>query len=410
MKIDIIKINQDGNVFYVGKILARDLINIATTKVRGSLSSEKFNTYLEEIDSIIRDEINEGNIWYLKDSIEDVNIQRKKSKERLQEIGNYINRANSIFPNSIIINLSMREAPIEDKDIDINQLIQITDNSLYFDETKVVANIIDGQHRLGGFEYANNIYLDKYELIVTIMIGLEPAQQAELFATINGKQKAVNKSVLYDLSSMTENEYSMSVTAHLITSWFNVNEKSPLRNKIKMLGEGEGTISQAAMIEAIVPLIKEKNISFNDAEEINKVLPVLNEEFKKQDSKIIIKFLYDYFKCFKEVFPYEWEYNVRQNDIKKYILNKTTGISGILMAFSNVYSYQNYINDFSYNTLVILIEKLVGKIDFTSEIYKGGSKDIQKKLANDISKILFKTDDLYKYRYQMIQKLREKAL
>lgn len=325
---------------------------------------------------------------------------------RLKDIGGYISKANSIFPNSIIINLSLRnndESKNSENEDDLKKYIKVYDDEIDFDEKYVVANIIDGQHRLGGFEYTDQANLDKYEMIVTIMIGLEPAQQAELFGTINGKQKSVNKSVLYDLSAMTENEYTVSVTAHLITTWFNISEKSPLYNKIKMLGVGEGTISQAAMIESLVPLMKKKNIKISKEFTDNMILPIFLREFNKKNSKKIIKQLYDYFKCFKEIFPEEWEYEMKNGDKNKYILNKTTGITGILIAYTTIYCYQYYNSDFSYRNLYSLISKLKEKdMDFSSQAYIGGSKQLQKNLAVNIILKIFNKEEIVEFRNNFI--------
>jgi DGQHR domain-containing protein len=382
MKLPIIEINQNDNIFYITKMCARDLMGIATTKVRKSYSPDMHQNYLNEVDERIRTKISEGDIWYLKDLSEDANVQRNDSKKRLKEIGEYISKSNSLFPNAIIVSLNLR-----DPEDEIEKVLKIENNVIEFDEKKVVMTIIDGQHRLGGFKYSDDVdfYLNNFELVVSLMVNLDVAIQAELFATINGKQKPVNKSILYDLSELSEDEYSEILTAHLIVKWFNVDKKSPLHGMIKMLGTGEGTISQSAFIDALLPLLEERNMNSE-----NKIMPVFSKYYKNKDSKTIMRYLFNYFKCFKEIFPDEWNYKSNTSDSKRYILNKTTGISGILFAFPTIFAYMKLKGDTSYEFLQDLIFRLkTNNFDFSSEKYGGGSKSIQNTLADDILDTIF---------------------
>lgn len=407
MRINVIKVNQNDNIFYVGKMKAKDLIKIATTKVRSAKSLDEYSNYLNEIDESIRERIDEGDVWYLKNLGEDPNIQRRESKKRLTEIGEYITKPDSLFPNSIIVNLTLKDPGEIDN---ISSYIRIYDGYIDFDENNVIASIIDGQHRLGGFKYTSgseeekDYYLEKYELIVTIMIGLEIPQQAELFGTINGKQTPVNKSILYDLRGVSEKEYTELVTAHLIIKWFNIHDKSPLRGKIKMLGSGEGTISQSALVDSIMPLIEDKKIKFNELNyKSNLLIPIFRKCYLENDTGYIMKNLYNYFRAFKYVFPEEWNYKLNRSDKKKYILNKTTGIGAILIAYPTIYCYLYSEHDYSYEMLVKLIEKLKNKgLEFTSDKYKGGSKQTQKDLAIDILQTLFFDDEMVNYQKNFI--------
>jgi hypothetical protein len=65
----------------------------------------------------------------------------------------------------------------EESDKTIDDFIYVKDNKLYFDESNVDVCIIDGQHRLGGFKYADDCFKDRYEMIVTFLIGLTPTEQ-----------------------------------------------------------------------------------------------------------------------------------------------------------------------------------------------------------------------------------------
>lgn len=379
MKINTISVKQNDNIFYIGKMKALDLVRIATTKIRKPRTSSDYHAFLNEVDSIVSTEIKAGDVWYLKKmDLENENVQRQQSLERLKNIGKDIMKINNIFPNAIICNIS----PLDDNK-DLGEIIKISENTIEFDENLVEFSIIDGQHRLGGFNYTNNIdeYLRKYEMVVSILIGLKPAQQAELFATINGKQKPVSKSVLYDLSSMTEEEYTEQVMAHLITTWLNVTETSPLYSKIKMLGNGEGTISQAAMIEAIQPLFSDKKYKIDFDK------PVLRDLFLKKDTKKIVQLLFDYLKCFISFFEKQ-DYNDEKHEI--YI--KSTGVCGLLKAFPTIYLrvYDDTIDrNENVKKLYDLINKKMKGFVPLSRVYPGGGGTVQKQFAQDVIDFLF---------------------
>lgn len=396
MKIPIIKISQNGNTFYVGKILAADLLKVATSKIRRNYSTQESQGYLNEIDKKVRSEIEKGSIWYLKDVLVDPNVQRRQSEKRLKEIGEYLSSSDAIYPNSIIINLASR-----DDNKKAEELVKISDNEISYDDKEIVVTVIDGQHRLGGFRYCELANLpDNFELLVTIMIGLEISQQAELFGVINGRQVPVSKSILYDLSELSEQDYTEVVTAHLISKWFNINKQSPLFGKIKMLGYGEGTISQAAFIDALLPLIAKPQRLVSD----NILIPVLRETYLKKDDKDIIKKLYDYFKAFKEIFFIEWNYETHLTDKIKYILTKSTGISGLFFAYPTFYCYLHAKQDFQFSTIYSLIEKLKAKnFDFSSKKYGGGGVQVQRQLCNDMLAIIFEGQNIASMRREYIE-------
>lgn len=385
IKIPILKINQNENSYYLGKIKVKDLASIATNKIRRTYDKQKLKGYFIDIDNQITNEIQQGNIWYLKDILSDPNIQREQSKERIYEIAEYLSKENTLFPNSIIINLSSI-SPNED----INKLIKIDAEFLEFDSSKVVATVIDGQHRLAAFNYISDSQLkkrlmDSFELIITIFVGLEVPQQAELFATINGKQKPVNKSILYDLSELSEEEYTELMTAHLIVKWFNVTENSPWFGMIKMLGAGEGMVSQAAFVDGLLPLFEETTVKSN-----SKRIPIFRLLFLKKEEKKIISILYNYFKTIKEFFPNEW-------NNPEYILTKTTGLGAMLKLIPSIYYYLHSTNsEYNIHDYVSLINKLEG-FDFKSIKYSGGGEALQNQLFLDLKKRIFQEIDIEKF-------------
>jgi DGQHR domain-containing protein len=115
-------------------------------------------------------------------------IQRGLSKKRLKEIGQYLQGNVSgppILPNAIIVSLS------EDSYFENNEIHIVN-------RPTAEAFVLDGQHRLWAFDnqWAGDIDL---EIIVSAFIDLEDSYKALIFKTINGEQKKINPSLVYDL-------------------------------------------------------------------------------------------------------------------------------------------------------------------------------------------------------------------
>ncbi len=110
--------------------------------------------------------------------------------------------------------------------------------------------IIDGQHRLAGLFLADESIVDDIELAAGLLFNASVSTAAKLFSDINGKQKAVSRSLIYDLyEQMDQPEIKEFKLYHEMCQKFYTDKDSPLYRQIKMLGIGSGAISQAFFIE-----------------------------------------------------------------------------------------------------------------------------------------------------------------
>ncbi|NDV28146.1 DGQHR domain-containing protein [Desulfovibrio sp. JC010] len=124
--------------------------------------------------------------------------QRMITPSRIKEIGKYIEKG-GYFPTNILVNL------IESPRWDAISSKQNTDPNIKFGWITLPkkyrsAWIIDGQHRLYGYSYLDDEYLDQ-SLFVLAFEKLSTHKEADLFITINNKQKSVPKSILVSLLS-----------------------------------------------------------------------------------------------------------------------------------------------------------------------------------------------------------------
>ena len=242
MKLNAIKVQQPLGDFYITKIKAGDLLNIAYT--------EEFR--------------------YKKDGTQE-GTQRPTDEKRLKEISNYIKSEEMCFPSSILIALNRNPDNLnnsyEDDDNDAF-IIHCIESDLYeitIPETKKCALIIDGQHRLKAFNYVDSELKD-IELVCSIFFDLPNPYQAYLFATINGNQKKVDKSLAleffgYNVEDEPSDQWTPEKLAVFLTRKLNFRTDSPLYHQLKLAASYDDNekdkklASTAAMAEGILSLI-----------------------------------------------------------------------------------------------------------------------------------------------------------
>ena len=306
--ISYIEVKQPIGKFYSVAMKCSDLLEIANYDIR----------------RIERDEANNIDTYF--------GIQRNPSQNRLKEISEYVTYVDATFPTSIVIAINTFED--EEADIPIKN-ISIENNKLKIRKNEKVAQILDGQHRLLGLKKAienKGLFAEKiktdFDLIVTIYLDMDPESQSMIFATINKAQTKVNKSLVYDLYDLA-NSRSPLRTAHNIVRVLNENIKSPLKDKIKMLGVADDkeseTIAQATLVECIVSYISKNALRDRDISKRGEKLLLDNDNklffrkwFIEEKDILIARTLLNYFLAIKSKWKIAWDENT--------ILVKSTGI------------------------------------------------------------------------------------
>lgn len=242
-KIYGIKVSQPLGDFFIAKIKAKELLDISTSSVA------RYNK--------------EGKL---------IGNQRPLKLPRLKAIANFIKSAEMSFPTSILVaaNVDNEGNIIEEQSK--RWSIHPTSISDCFEieiPSGVSSLIIDGQHRLNAFSYTEEQFQD-IELVCSIFFDLPNPYQAYLFATINGNQKKVDKSLAlelfgYDVEDKPSNTWSPEKLAVYLTRKFNFRKDSPLYQKIKLAplfssieeitDRTKWLLSTAAMVEGIMHLI-----------------------------------------------------------------------------------------------------------------------------------------------------------
>ncbi|MBB3047424.1 DNA phosphorothioation-associated DGQHR protein 1 [Litorivivens lipolytica] len=196
-------------------------------------------------------------------------VQRTLNPKRLKEIGLFIDSDSAAFPNSIILGANFmpngRYADPENK----VEFVQTDDNAYTIKVPKgsKLLSIIDGQHRLYGFDHATT----QMDLSCSIYEDLAMPYQAFLFSTINYTQGKVDKSLAYQLfgyeidSSEPIEWPPETLAVHFVRK---LNQRKPLLGRVKYRTADEmhldaaqrkelppWRLSTAAIVEAILSLL-----------------------------------------------------------------------------------------------------------------------------------------------------------
>ncbi|MFZ2162056.1 MAG: DGQHR domain-containing protein [Sideroxyarcus sp.] len=305
--VPILEVKQPVGSFYLGVIEARDLMAISFSDIRRADGRD-----LERY----------------------IGIQRDLSEGRVSEIKKYVKNVDACFPTGIILAIS-------------NAHVELTTTTeglpaLAVNRASDIAKIIDGQHRIAGFEGFEG---DPFYLNVTIFIDMELEDQAMIFATINLKQTKVTKSLASDLYEFAEAR-SPQKTGHNIARLMNFKQGSPLKHFIKILGKSTGqeleSITQSTFVDRLMKLISREPMQDKDlikrkrtparAVSIDEQRKLLfrNLFIDEKDAQITMV-LWEYFSAVKERWPVAW---VDRN--KGAILGRSTGFAALLRLLPEV--------------------------------------------------------------------------
>lgn len=338
--ICMIEINQPIGSFYIGKMSSTDIITISKVSQRDSIGGH----------------------------------QRQLKNARAKEIATYCTDPDATFPTPVILAVS------EEDFIPVSSTVPGF-VSFKYDETKRIAEILDGQHRIAGISVAAD---KEFELPVVVMFNLREEQKAYVFSTINGNQVKVDRSLIYDLFDLSETP-SPYKTCHYIARSMNSDPHSPFYKRLKMLEKRESskqTISQNTFVTNLCQLIsakpQEDEIALKKHEKLDdNPKYVFRKYFVRRKDEVILKILQNYFGAAAEVFNDEWE------NPKNYILTKSVGFEGLISALSQLVPKGEAKGDLSKQRFVLIFEQLKlmlkkENMQLTSKYFSSSSQDAKR--------------------------------
>lgn len=164
--------------------------------------------------------------------------QRMITPSRIREIEGFI-KGGGFFPTNILINFTeeCRFDLLPNKE---NSDPAIKFGTLYLPNTYKSAWIIDGQHRLYGYSHLDEEWLDQNLAIIAFQ-EMDTKDEADLFVTINQKQKSVQRSVIVSLQSdlkwgSSDPRERVSALASAIVKALNSDPTSPFFQRFALQG------------------------------------------------------------------------------------------------------------------------------------------------------------------------------
>ncbi|MBO1927197.1 DGQHR domain-containing protein [Thiomicrorhabdus sp. 6S2-11] len=176
-------------------------------------------------------------------------VQRVLNKRRISDIKEFILGGHTFF-NSFILNWT-----------DENYAPTFNDGLIELPIMNSSAQVIDGQHRIAGFEAAmeDDESVGERDIIITLCMNLSTQKAAEIFLNINTEQKPVPKSLMYDLFGEVIDDESHAVNRSTdIARHLNDDPESPLYKLIKFPGSprGVGSIELSTFVSSIKEHLK----------------------------------------------------------------------------------------------------------------------------------------------------------
>lgn len=345
-------------------------------------------------------------------------IKEYKNKKGLSR-----NVSLGIFPTSTLIAINTYPSnTIEDYkkeyyDVEKSFGNQVTlcfelNKTIFLPKGNKIALIVDGQHRMAAlrdlyyridenlkFKGKNILSLvdtpflpflrdriKNFEILCTLLINFDIYEQGEIFASVNFNQKPVNRSLYYDIFGSSPNtEKNELKLTHDLVSHLNYNSDSVLFGLIDMLGNGEGLVSQGAVMENLMKLFG-RGKCWNE----------LYLDYRKDGDKYkhIGQFLRLYFSQIKETYNKYWpQSGISKRNDYEYILIKTTGMGALIRLINDIYPEVYTEHSKTKEDIQERLKQIFSKIESKKDNYfdkkssfvKGAGQGLQSKLYKQIS-------------------------
>jgi len=369
--LPVIEVTQRIGTFYIASISAKDLVQISYADVR-RIDQRDVEKYL--------------------------GIQRPLDDKRVKQIKTYLGSPDAAFPTGIVLSIEQKCTEFDDS----GNLSIKPYTSEFDDDTPIplnkVAKILDGQHRIAAFVDKNWNFDEKlwneiganFQFNVTIFIGIDIDEQANIFATVNLAQTKVNRSLGYDLEGLSKTRSPFKTCHQIAVTLDSADSRSPLYERIKRLGvktkgrESSEPLTQAAFVESLIKLIspnpfgdritylKGKEPALATSEELEKY-PFRNLFIQKKDNDIAL-ILFNYFSAIKETWAAAWA----GKDVEGNILPRSNAFKAFMRFLKKHYVELVGIKNIGQIPTIAQFKTVLANIaatdqDFTSGNFKPGS-------------------------------------
>jgi DGQHR domain-containing protein len=178
-------------------------------------------------------------------------VQRVLNSTRIAGIKDFALKMGD-FPASIVLNW-------------VGGKLNVTNGRIEIPDMPKLAQIIDGQHRVAGLKVAidESQSAENYEIPVAIYEGLDTANSARIFISINTEQRPAPKSLVFDLYGVTASDLMdpAAIRASDIVSYLS-SDGQPYFGWIKLPNQERqrGGVALSTAVSAVKPLVDSKGI------------------------------------------------------------------------------------------------------------------------------------------------------
>lgn len=271
-------------------------------------------------------------------------IQRPLEPKRVSDLSDYVNYMDASFPTSIIVAIDSEYASYDEASKKLVVRNYREGEASPSTAIRSIGRVLDGQHRIAGLRAFRG---ETFELSVSVFVGADVADQAQIFSIVNLEQTKVRKSLVYDLFELARTRSPQKV-CHNVAVILNGDRESALYHRIKRLGVATVVgrfepITQSTFVEAIMPyislnpkqdrdtLLRGGSIELYQNERDNE-RAVLRVHFAQGRDLEIAKVFFNYFNAIRDRWPKAWA-----SRTKGMMLNRTNGMRAFIRFFPVVF-------------------------------------------------------------------------
>lgn len=252
--------------------------------------------------------------------------QRMVSKKRLPQVGQFVKTPEALLPTNIVVSLT--DSIVVDRiqknfrDTEGNEIIPSREDhelvSLTIPLRYGSLEIIDGQHRLFGFVYADETARRNFNLVVLGIRKLSEVRKSGTFVAINDNARRVDPSLVsYLRYTPVERICRQHADLMAIRLAVELNRMSPFKDAIRLFDFGRQRLTL-------------KGIAGYDLKGLIAPKGLLRKYYPGNSSRSYVRVLRSYFSVVSEVFRNEW------GDPKTYIIATNRGVTAFLKLMRSI--------------------------------------------------------------------------
>lgn len=173
-------------------------------------------------------------------------FQRSLNQSRADDIAKYLAKSKGSIPTNIVLSAQDVAGLTYDSRA----------KTVSFSRKKKAFLVLDGQHRLWGYQMCLQNFDIDYRVPVAIYEKLSRSQEAKLFVDINTTQRGVPVALLLDIQNLAQIEDSVNSQLRLIFDKLASDPRSPLVGKLSKSKSVNGKISRVTFNRSVEHVLK----------------------------------------------------------------------------------------------------------------------------------------------------------